>query len=111
MVCGLLVVATLGILPPPQSPRSATGYVATAKSRAGQSFFTDSGCGDEFVDDPLGDADRVRVRKAEDDVLEPGLDGVADCIAGGRNRLLVTSSPTRIRCVCAASADSSVHPS
>src|ERR1700682_1522652 len=81
MVCGLLV-ATLGILPPPQSPRSATGYVATAKSEAGQPFLTEGSSGDEFVDDPLGDADRVGVRKPEDDVRESGLDGVADRIAG-----------------------------
>ena len=32
-------------------------------------------------------------------------------MAGGRNRLLVTSSPRRSRSVCAASADSSVQPS
>ena len=32
-------------------------------------------------------------------------------MAGGRMRLLVTSSPRRSRRVCAASAESSVHPS
>jgi len=32
-------------------------------------------------------------------------------IAGGRKRLLVTSTPTRSRRVCAASAESSVQPS
>lgn len=81
MVCALLV-ATLGILPLRQSPRSATGYLATAKSQAGRPFLTDGGSGDEFVDDLLGHADRVGVRKPEDDVRESCLDGVADNIAG-----------------------------
>ena len=39
MVCGLLV-ATLGILPPPQSLCTSTGYVATARSRTRQPFLT-----------------------------------------------------------------------
>ena len=41
-----------------------------------------SRCGDEFVDDPLGDADGVGVGQREDEVLEAGVDGAADGIAG-----------------------------
>ena len=41
-----------------------------------------SRCRDEFVDDPLGDADRVGVRQPEDEVFEAGVDGVADRVAG-----------------------------
>lgn len=35
-------------------------------------------CGDEFVDDPLGGANRVGVGQPKDEVLEAGVDGATD---------------------------------
>ncbi|MDQ1426133.1 MAG: hypothetical protein QOD72_3631 [Acidimicrobiaceae bacterium] len=43
-----------------------------------------SGCGNEFVDNPLGDADRVGARQPEHEVTEAGVEGLADRVAGGR---------------------------
>jgi hypothetical protein len=59
-------------------PAALPGTSPPRSHRPGRPFLTDGGSGDEFVDHPLGDADRVGVRKPEDDVRESCLDGVAD---------------------------------
>jgi hypothetical protein len=51
-----------------------TGFALTFKESR-------SRFGDEFVDDPLRDADGVRVRQPEDEVLEAGVDGTADRVS------------------------------
>jgi hypothetical protein len=38
--------------------------------------------GDEFVDDPLGGADRVGIGEPKDEVLEASVDGASDGVPG-----------------------------